>query len=80
MHSTYVSKEYDFWINNSTKLNDILINLKGTDIGFIPLSNLIPEAKGMDVNVLATLYEKDGLKLQIQNYKDEGDELLIYVK
>ena len=61
------------------KLNDIMINIIGKRIGYVPLENLI-DISLFDPEELIPLLIKDGCTLKKIDYMDGTYDLYIYVK
>lgn len=61
------------------KLNDIMINIIGERIGYVPLENLL-DVSSFDPEELIPLLIKDGCTLKKVDYVDGTYDLYIYVK
>lgn len=60
-------------------LNDIMINIIGERIGYVPLENLL-DISSFDLEELIPLLIKDGCTLKKVDYVDGTYDLYIYVK
>lgn len=60
-------------------LNDIMINIIGERIGYVPLENLL-DISSFDPEELIPLLIKDGCTLKKIDYVDGTYDLYIYVK
>ena len=67
-------------MDNIKKLNDIIVNLRGEHIGYVPISNLVDNFdKSLNVEKLYNVFVEDGDKVKIETYKDGAQELSIYI-
>ena len=67
--------EHIYWTERgaSRKLNSLLVNLTNQGIGYIPLSNLLPETEKMNKAIL-------GAKVKLEKLPEGGEEIYLFVK
>lgn len=72
------------WTNQwASKVNEILINLTGKGLGYIPLENILDDIFHLekeDMKKLIPYMILDGLTIKISKFQRSKEKILIYIK